>query len=108
MRTTTVKESIKVIRQYAGKEVTVRKEGTVETLRVIGYSVSTTEHTKMLSVILEDNNGRWTATKDVVNTKAGEKVYARFIDKGIKARFENLFGIDEFKCLEYVEYVEYI
>ena len=104
MRTTTVNESVKVIRQYVGKEVTVRKEGNVELLRVIGYSVSTMAHTKLLTVIVEDNNGGWTVTKEMVDTEAGEKVYARFIDKGIKARFENTFMIDEFKDLKDVDY----
>ena len=104
MRTTTVNESIKVIRQYVGKEVTVRKAGNVESLRVIGYSVATLEHTKLLTVILEDNNGGWTVTKDMIDAGAGEKVYTRFIDKGIKARFENTFMIDEFKDLKDVDY----
>ena len=104
MRTTTVKESIRVIRQYVGKEVTVRKEGTVETLRVIGYSVANMTHTKLLTVILEDNNGGWTVTKGMVDAGAGEKVYSRFIDKGIKARFENTFVIDDFKDLTDVDY----
>ena len=104
MRTTTVKESIKVIRQYVGKKVTVRKEDTVETLRVIGYSVANMTHTKLLTVILEDNNDGWTVTKDMVDTGAGEKVYARFIDKGIKARFENTFVIDEFQDLKDIDY----
>ncbi|WAX17948.1 hypothetical protein PM708P4_00041 [Parabacteroides phage PM708P4] len=105
MRTTTVNESIKVIRQYVGKEVTVIKESnTVETLRVLGYSVATLEHTKLLTVILEDNNGGWTVTKEMIDAGAGEKVYARFIDKGIKARFENTFMIDEFKDLKDVDY----
>ena len=104
MRTTTVNESIKVIRQYIGKEVTVRNGDTVETLRVIGYSVSTMTHTKLLTVIVEDNNGGWTVTKDIVDTGAGEKIYSRFIDKGIKARFENAFMIDEFKDLKDVDY----
>ena len=104
MRTTTVNESIKVIRQYVGKEVTVRKEGNVESLRVIGYSVANMTHTKLLTVILEDSNGSWTVTKEVVDIEAGEKVYARFIDKGIKARFENTFMIDEFKDLKDIDY----
>ena len=104
MRTTTVNESIKVIRQYVGKEVTVRKEDTVEMLRVIGYSVSTMTHTKLLTVILEDSNGGWTVTKEIVDIEAGEKIYSRFIDKGIKARFENTFMIDEFKDLKDVDY----
>ncbi|WAX17270.1 hypothetical protein PM21P1_00048 [Parabacteroides phage PM21P1] len=107
MRTTTVKESIKVIRLYVGKKVTVRKENTVEMLSVIGYSVTTTEDMKILTVILEDNkNGYWTVTKDMVDTEAGEKVYARFIDKGINARFENLFVIDEFKDLTDTDYIK--
>lgn len=105
MRTTTVNESIKVIRQYVGKKVTVRKGDTVESLRVIGYSVSTMTHTKLLTVILEDSNdGSWPVTKDMVDTEAGEKVYARFIDKGLKARFENLFVIDEFRDLTATDY----
>ena len=105
MRTTTVNESIKVIRQYVGKEVTVRVEGNkVEMLRVIGYSVANMTHTKLLTVILEDSNGGWTVTKEIVNIEAGEKVYARFIDKGIKARFENTFVIDEFEHLTDVDY----
>ena len=104
MRTTTVNESIKVIRQYVGKEVTVRKEGNVESLRVIGYLVANMTHTKLLTVILEDSNGSWTVTKEIVDIEAGEKVYARFIDKGIKARFENTFMIDEFKDLKDVDY----
>ena len=104
MRTTTVNESIKVIRQYVGKEITVRKEGNVESLRVIGYSVANMTHTKLLTVILEDSNGSWTVTKEVVDIEAGEKVYARFIDKGIKARFENTFMIDEFKDLKDIDY----
>lgn len=104
MRTTTVNESIKVIRQYVGKEVTVRKEGNVESLRVIGYSVSNLMHTKLLTVILEDSNGGWTVTKDIVDAKAGEKIYSRFIDKGIKARFENTFVIDEFEYLKDIDY----
>ena len=106
MRTTTVKESIKVIRKYVGKEVTVRKEDTVETLRVIGYSVSTTGFAKVLTVILEDNNGYWTVTKGVVHPEDGEKVYSQFIDKGIKARYECLFAIDEFKDLKDVDYIK--
>ncbi|WAX17469.1 hypothetical protein PM116P4_00002 [Parabacteroides phage PM116P4] len=106
MRTTTVNESIKVIRQYVGKEVTVRNGDTVEMLRVIGYSVSTMTHTKLLTVIVEDNNGGWTVTKDIVDTETGEKVYARFIDKGIKARFENTFTIDEFEHLADTEYIK--
>lgn len=105
MRTSTVNESIKVIRQYVGKEVTVRVEGNkVEMLRVIGYSVSNLTHTKLLTVIVEDNNGGWTVTKEMIDAGAGEKVYARFIDKGIKARFENTFMIDEFKDLKDVDY----
>ena len=106
MRTTTVKESIKVIRQYVGKEVTVRNGDTVETLRVIGYSVATLAHTKLLTVILEDNNGGWTVTKEMIDAGAGEKVYARFIDKGIKARFENTFMIDEFEHLTDTDYIK--
>ena len=101
--TTTVNESIKVIRQYVGKEVTVR-QGTVEKLRVIGYSVANMTYTKLLTVILEDSNGGWTVTKGAVDIEAGEKVYARFIDKGIKARFENTFMIDEFEHLKDVDY----
>lgn len=105
MRTTTVNESVKVIRKYVGKEVTVRKEDTVETLRVIGYSVSTMGDMKILAVILEDNdNDGWEVIKDIIDTKAGEKVYARFIDKGIKARFENTFVIDEFRDLTATDY----
>lgn len=104
MRTTTVNESVKVIRQYIGKEVTVRKEGNVETLRVIGYSVANMTYTKLLTIILEDNNAGWAVTKDMVDTGAGEKVYARFIDKGIKARFENTFVIDEFQDLKVIDY----
>ena len=104
MRTTTVNESIKVIRQYVGKEVTVRQGNGVERLRVIGYSVANMTHTKLLTVILEDSNGSWTVTKEIVDIEAGEKVYAQFIDKGIKARFENTFMIDEFKDLKDVDY----
>ncbi|WAX17399.1 hypothetical protein PM116P2_00029 [Parabacteroides phage PM116P2] len=106
MRTTTVNESIKVIRQYVGKEVTVRNGDTVEMLRVIGYSVSTMTHTKLLTLIIEDNNGGWTVTKEMIDAGAGEKVYARFIDKGIKARFENTFVIDEFEHLTDTEYIK--
>ena len=104
MRTTSVSESVKVIRQYVGKEVTVRQGNGVEKLRVIGYSVANMTHTKLLTVILEDSNGGWTVTKDMVDTKAGEKVYARFIDKGLKARFENTFVIDEFQYLKDIDY----
>ena len=104
MRTTTVNESIKVIRQYVGKKVTVRQGNRVEKLRVIGYSVANMTYTKLLTVILEDSNGGWTVTKEMVDIEAGEKVYARFIDKGIKARFENTFMIDEFKDLNDADY----
>ena len=104
MRTTTVNESIKVIRQYVGKEVTVRQGNGVEKLRVIGYSVANMEYAKLLNVILEDANLGWTVTKGIVDAEAGEKIYSRFIDKGIKARFENAFVIDEFKYLKYIEY----
>ena len=105
MRTATVKESIEVIRQYVGKEVTVRNGDTVEMLRVIGYSDSKAEGMRILTVILEDNNGLWTITKDVADTEAGDEVYALFIDKDIKARFENTFNIDEFKDLTSIDYV---
>lgn len=104
MRTTALNESIKVIRQYVGKEVTVRNGDTVEMLRVIGYSVSTMTHTKLLTLIVEDSKGIWPVTKEMVDTEAGEKVYARFIDKGLKARFENLFVIDEFRDLTATDY----
>ena len=106
MRTTTVNESIKVIRQYVGKKVTVRKEDTVEMLRVIGYSVTTLTDLKFLTAILEDNNGMWIVTKGMVDTEAGERIYARFIDKGIKARYECLFRIDEFKDLTAIDYIK--
>ncbi|WAX17838.1 hypothetical protein PM708P2_00028 [Parabacteroides phage PM708P2] len=106
MRTTTVKESIKVIRQYVGKKVTVRNGGPAEMLRVIGYSVSTMAHSKLLTVIIEDSKGGWPVTKEMVDTKAGEKVYARFIGKGLTARFENLFAIDEFEHLTDVDYIK--
>ncbi|WAX17351.1 hypothetical protein PM93P1_00029 [Parabacteroides phage PM93P1] len=105
MRTTTVNESIKVIKQYVGKKVTVRQGNKVEMLRVIGYSVSNMTYTRLLTIILDDsNNGSWPVTKDMVDTEVGEKVYARFIDKGLKARFENTFMIDEFKDLTDADY----
>lgn len=102
-RTKEITALVKAIRPLIGKEVNVIKECYTIKARLLGYSVNVSTYTETLNVIIEDYNG-WGLTTRVLDKT--DKVYKKFLDKELSAKYETPYEIEELKdfpCLAFLK-----
>ena len=98
-----IKALIKAIRPLIGKEVNVIKDEYTVKSRLLGYSIGVGTYTETLVAIIEASNG-WELTTEILEGK--DKVYKRFLGKGICAKYESLYVIQGFEDTTHVAFLK--
>ena len=114
-----IKALIKAIRPLIGKEVNVIKDDytikarllgysigvgtyTVKS-RLLGYSIGVRTYTETLTVIVEAADG-WSLTSKILDKD--DKVRKKFLDKGLCAKYEVPYDVEELNCLPCVAFLK--
>ena len=106
MATATTKEIkalVKAIRPLIGKDVNVIKDEYTIKARLLGYSISVGTYTETLVAIIEASDG-WELTTEILDGK--DKVYKKFLDKGIYAKYESSYmiqGFEDTPCVAFLK-----
>ena len=98
-----IRAAVKAIRPLIGKEVNVIKDEYTIKARLLGYTISVGTFTETLSVIIEDENG-WSLITEILDEK--DKVYKKFLDKGLYAKYESPYmiqGFEDTPCVAFLK-----